>query len=419
MKQLTAILLGAGQRGNAYSDYALQCPNELKIVGVAEPDDVRRKEYQDKHKLPESQCYKTWQEVFARDKWADIVMICTQDTMHYEPAMAAIDKGYDILLEKPIAPTAKECKEIADAALAKNVKIIVCHGMRYTNVMKKLKEIIDSDEIGSIASIVHCENVGDIHHSHSYVRGNWGNTERSSPMLLAKSCHDLDFIQWLVGEECVRVSSFGSLSYFKKENCPDGAPPRCTDGCTIDCTYDARKLYVESDSEWFRSVAAGHYRPTDEEVGEAIKTGPYGRCVFQCDNDVVDHQVVSMEFKNDVTVIFSMSGLTPVINREIKVMCTRGIVTVCTDPPSLIVTKFVDPSKRESQKIEFPQESGHGGGDIRIMRTLCAFIRGDSGPSGLTEIGASAKNHMLCFAAEHSRLSNGAVVELQNYIEEL
>jgi len=195
MKQISAILIGAGQRGRVYSAHASLHPEELRIVGVAEPDNTRRKEYQDMYNIPDDKCLKTWQDVFTEEKWADVVMICTQDTMHYEPVMAAIDKGYDILLEKPIAPTAAECREIADAAAYKNAKVIVCHVMRYTPIFNALKEVIDSGEIGKVMTVVHNENVGDYHQAHSFVRGNWGNCENSSPMILAKSGHDFDFLQ--------------------------------------------------------------------------------------------------------------------------------------------------------------------------------------------------------------------------------
>jgi len=416
LKQVSAIVIGAGQRGNAYSVHAVKYPEELRIVGVAEPDFIRRREYQVKHNLPEDKCFATWQDVFAKDKWADTVMICTQDAMHYMPAMAAIEKGYDILLEKPIAPTAKECSEIAFAARARGVKVMVCHVMRYTPIFNAIREVIASGEIGNIVSIVHNENVGDFHQAHSYVRGNWSSTEHSSPMILAKSCHDLDFMQWIIGKKCLRLSSFGSLSYFKKANCPENAPPRCTDGCLEDCPYDARKMYIESGNDWLRTVAAGHENPTDLEVESAIKTGPYGRCVFQCDNDVVDHQVVSMEFEDGITAAFSMSGLTPEGSRSIKIMGTKGQIKAHTAPHSIIVSRHITHPNLESREIMLQDVEGHYGGDVGIMQNFCAYIRGDLCASDVSEINVSVENHMLCFAAEHSRINNGEVVEMRDFM---
>ena len=414
-KVVKAILLGAGQRGNAYCDYALNNPDEIQIVGVAEPDSVRRKDFQKKHNIPELDCFDTWEDIFARDKWADALIICTQDNMHYEPAMTAIAMGYDILLEKPISPNPRECVEIAHAAEAKGVKVVVCHVLRYTPFFSKIKEIIDSGEIGDVVTVVHNENVGDLHHSHSFVRGNWGNSEASSPMILAKSCHDMDIMQWLVDKDCLRLSSFGSLSYFTKENCPQGAPARCTDGCKVeDCPYDARKLYLNSDNEWFRSVAAGHYNATDEEVEIALKTGPYGRCVYQCDNDVVDHQVVSMQFQDGVTAIFSMSSLTPDTSRSIKIMGTKGQIKGHSTPKSIIINNFVERSERE---IIADSEGGHGGGDVGIVEAFCAYVTGKNPGKTISEANISAQNHMLCFAAEKSRLEGGAIVEIKSFLE--
>jgi len=416
MKQITAILIGAGLRGNTYSVHALKHPEELRIVGVAESDNIRRREYQEKYNLPDESCLKTWQDVFAKDKWADVVMICTQDAMHYQPAMAAIEKGYDILLEKPIAPTAKECQDIAEAAKTKGVKVIVCHVMRYMPIFEQIKEIVESGEIGRIVQIVHNENVGDFHHAHSFVRGNWRNLKESSPMILAKSCHDLDLLLWLIGKKCLRLSSFGSLSHFNKENCPPGAPARCTDGCTIDCPYHARKVYVEGGSEWFRSASAGHANPTDAEVEAAILNGPYGRCVYQCDNDVVDHQVVSMEFEDGIHVIFSMSAFTPDISRSIKIMGTKGQIKAHTVPNAIIVSKFVTYPQLHDREMVIPydESDAHQGGDSGMISNFCAYMRGEDRPHGISEVHISAWNHLLCFAAEKSRLSNGQVIDLES-----
>jgi predicted dehydrogenase len=409
-------MIGAGQRGNAYSVHASLCPEELRIVGVAEPDITRRREYQKLYDLPDDKCFETWQDVFTEGKWADVVMICTQDSMHYEPAMAAIGKGYDILLEKPIAPTAAQCREVAAAAKAKGVKVLVCHVMRYTPFFRAIKEVIESGDIGKVVTVVHNENVGDFHQAHSFVRGNWGNCERSSPMILAKSCHDMDFLQWLVDKKCLRLSSFGSLSYFNRENKPQDTPSRCTDGCKADCLYDARRAYTDSDNEWFRSVAAGHASPTDEEVESALKNGPYGRCVFLCDNDVVDHQVVSMEFEDGVTVIFSMSAFTPDCSRSIKIMGTKGQIKAHTVPHSIEVSRFAPYPHLESRTVKMQEGSGHGGGDAGIMRSFCSYIRGGGDARGMTDIGISAENHLLCFAAEQSRLNNGTVVEMKDFM---
>jgi len=406
MKQIKAIIIGAGQRGNAYAAHAKLKPDDIKLVGVAEPHEIRRNSLSERYGIAEADRLYTWENVFEREKWADVVIICTPDRLHYGPAMAAIKQGYDVLVEKPAAPTPEECLDMANAAKEKGVKVVVCHVMRYSPFATTLKEIIDSGEIGEVRSIVHNENVGNIHQSHSFVRGNWGNEAASAPMILAKSCHDMDFLQWLIGKKCVSLSSYGSLSYFKEANAPKGSPARCTDGCKEDCQYDTRKLYLNSKNEWFRSVAAGHFNSTDEEVLEALKTGRYGRCVFKCDNDVVDHQIVSMLFENNITASFSMCAFTPDISRSIKIMGTKGQIKAHTSKKHVQVTTF-DGNDRE---IEIVAVGGHGGGDTGIMNSFCAYINGVDIPD-ISEIGISSENHMLCFAAEMSRANGGALVK--------
>ena len=418
MKPIKVILIGAGDRGNAYAAYALNNQEDIQIVGVAEPDPARREQFRKKYDLAEADCLDTWEAVFERDKWADAVMICTSDNLHYVPTMKAISQGYHILLEKPMTPSEQECIDIAEAAQKANVKVVVCHVLRYSPFFESIKKIIDSGEIGDVVTIMHSENVLDVHHAHSFTRGNWRNTAESSPMILAKSCHDMDILQWLVGKKCVALSSFGSLKFFCKDYCPPNAPPRCTDGCEVDCPYDARKLYAKG-GQWVRILAAGNYSvtneevdaifKTDEDIHEALKTSPYGRCVFQCDNDVVDHQVVNLLFEDDVTVSFTMTSFTPDMSRSIKVMGTKGEIKGHTSKKELIVTNFVTREKREEPVVAV---GGHGGGDIGIMIAFCKYLRGEIGPEEVSEARISALNHRLCFKAEESRLAGGALIQL-------
>ena len=405
----TVILIGAGQRGNAYSAHALSKPDHVKIIGVAEPDDTRRGQFQKKYQIEEVNCFSSWEDVFKKEKWADSVFICTQDKMHYQPVMAAIRQGYDILLEKPISPSKEECLEIVDAVGKSGVKVVVCHVLRYTPFFSTIKDVVDSGEIGDIVSVAHNENVWDIHQAHSFVRGNWSVTDDSAPMILAKSCHDLDIMQWIMGKKCLRLSSFGSLQYFCAANAPKNAPARCMDGCAENCPYDARKLYLESKNEWFRSVAAGHANPSNADVEAALASGPYGRCVFQCDNDVVDHQVVAMEFEGGATAMFSMCAFTYDMGRSLKIMGTKGQIKAHESSDIIKVASFITRSERD---VKVPRAiGGHGGGDSGIVSAFLEYIDGKQVPS-VTEIGVSAQNHSLCFAAEESRLSGGKMIEL-------
>ena len=235
-------------------------------------------------------------------------------------------------------------------------------------------------------------------------------------MILAKSCHDVDIIQWLIGKKCLRVSSFGFLNYFKSDNCPENAPPRCTDGCTHDCPYDARKWYFlegpnhEMAKSWFAPIATQTINPTNEEIEVALKTGPYGRCVFQCDNDVVDHQVVNMEFEGGITVAFSMCSFTHDISRTLRIMGTRGEIRGNMEKDTIIVYDFLENIEREINTNPADGHVGHGGGDKGIMESFCEYIRGDYSGNALSEIDISADNHMIAFAAEESRLKGGKVI---------
>ncbi|MGL4738599.1 MAG: Gfo/Idh/MocA family protein [Cellulosilyticaceae bacterium] len=411
MKQITAVVIGAGLRGGyAYSPYALENPDELKIVGVAEPIEERRKRMQELHNIPDECCFSSWDELLAVPRFADAAMICTQDQMHYEPAMAALDLGYHLLLEKPIAPTAEECIAIQDKANEKNCHVVVCHVLRYTSLFKELKALMDEARIGKVMTLTHCENVHHIHHSHSFVRGNWRNSKESNPMILAKSCHDLDIIQWLADAKCTGVSSFGHLSYFCEANMPEGAPQYCMDGCPSGdtCPYNASRVYVK-EKLWGCTDFCMNPKSA-KDISSALHYSNYGRCVFRCDNDVVDHQVVNMNYDNDMTVTFSMCAFTHDFSRTMKLMGTKGEIRVMFGDEHVIeIYDFV--SGRKDVIYPHRSKSGHGGGDFGIVSDFVKLLATGKKSSSLTSIDVSVQSHLLAFAAEESRLS-GQTVEL-------
>lgn len=418
MKQVKGIIIGAGARGKIYAAYSQQHPEEFKVVSAAEPNKSRLDFLKEKYSLRDEDCFSDWREVFNRPKYADAVFICTQDNMHFEPAMAAIGMGYDILLEKPISPDPLECVRLAEYAREKKVKILVGHVLRFTRFFGAVKDITDSGRIGQIISVMHNENVGYYHYAHSYVRGNWRNSNTSSPMILAKSCHDMDILQWLIGTKCKRLSSFGSLTYFRRENAPVGSPEYCIEGCPhIDsCPFNALKFYVndEKKTSW-REAATGMVKPSSEEVEKAMRRGNYGRCVFKCDNNVVDHQIVNMEFEGGATVGFSMCAFTPKINRTIKIMGTKGIINGRLDSDMSVETIDFLTGKSEIINSEnLKGTAGHGGGDYGIMKAFCEYMRGEYTGDAICDISVSAENHLLAFAAEKSRLE-GRVIDTNEY----
>ncbi|AZN43150.1 Gfo/Idh/MocA family protein [Paenibacillus albus] len=420
MKPITAALIGAGQRGaGAYAPYALDHPEEIRFVAVADGDPERRERFAQTYEISEANTFSDWEDFLTRPKMADAVIICTQDKMHFEPTIKALEMGYHVLLEKPMSPDPLECFIMGEYAEKYDRVLSICHVLRYTDFFAKIKDLVAGGSIGKLVSIQHTENVEHGHQAHSFVRGNWSKSEVSSPMILAKSCHDMDILQWIIDEECTQVSSFGSLAHFRKESAPEGAPMRCLDGCPVQdtCPYYAPRIYLERD-DWvgkvLRSVVSND--TSDEGVISSLKTGPYGRCVYHCDNDVVDHQVVNLEFASGVTVAFTMCAFTFEGGRSVKLMGTQGQIRADMEKNVIEVTNF---STRETETILLDTDAaGHGGGDTNIMRDFVRQVRSDGMEKGLTSAKASVQSHLIAFAAEKSRLE-GRIIKMQEYIAEL
>ena len=400
---ITVAVLGAGGRGAGFGQIIKDAPHRAKVVAVAEPRDAYRDEFARLHGLPKDAVFKMWHEFVRQAKMCDAVVIATMDQEHVAPAVACLEKGYHLLLEKPMATTLDDCRAI-EAAQRKSGKLVaVCHSLRYHKAFRKVREIIDSGRIGRVMSIDQLEQVAYWHQAHSFVRGNWGNEGRSSFMLMAKSCHDIDFIAYLVGKPCLRVSSFGALTYFKRENAPKGSAERCTNGCEVEptCAYSALKQYVQrSPAElnvWPANVVAPVHTP--EAHLEAIKTGPYGRCVWHCDNDVVDHQVVAMEFEGGVTATFTMTGFTMDGGRKIRVHGTEG--EILFEENCVTMKTF---ATNNVEAIQIGEEvGGHGGGDTRVVQNWLEAIRCGDASLILTNAEESLRTHTIVFAAEKSR----------------
>ena len=403
-KKLTAIVLGAGSRGNVYGNYAVKFPEELDIVGVAEPIPIRRERFSKKHNIPEDKQFVTWEHVFDQAKFADIIIVTTPDNLHYGPAMAALSNDYDMLLEKPIAQQWQECADILALQKEKDAIVAVCHVLRYSPYYRKVKEVIESGVLGKLISVQHFEPIEHVHMSHSFVRGNWRVEKDTNPIILAKSCHDLDILRWWIDEPCEYVSSFGSLSWFKKENAPEGAPLRCTDGCPIEseCPYSAIQIYMREKQRRYVFDLPDDPDKHDDAVMEFIKTGPYGRCVYHCDNDVNDHQVVSMQFKSGVTANFNMEAFTAYHGRRTRIMGSMGCLV--GDEADLHIANFRNDSlehwnTKENSKIS----SGHGGGDWGLMKDFLLAVDKQDASLLSSNLDASMDSHQLGFMAEVSR----------------
>ena len=333
---MTAIVIGCGNRGQTYSNFAKELPTWLKIVAVADPQKNRREKVARMANLTNPDLIlDDWTKLAKLDKLADCAFITTQDQMHMEPAVILAKKGYHLLLEKPMSVDESECEKIAQACQASGVILAVCHVLRYFPPVLKIREIIDSGLIGDVVTIDHRENVHFWHFAHSFVRGNWRNVSTSTFSLLAKSCHDIDLIMfWMGDRRCTKIQSFGNLKHFQASEAPEGAAPNCfacPDKVERSCPYSAKKIYLEMPRSldaptWPTSVVCdiedhpGGYKVA---LTEALESGPYGRCVYACDNDVVDHQVVNMEFENGATAAFTMNAFTKNGCRETRICGTK------------------------------------------------------------------------------------------------
>ena len=424
MKKLRIMIIGAGNRGNRYAKHMSEHPDKYEIVAMADPQAARREHFNQVYGVPADKCFNSWEEILAQPKMADIAVISTVDTMHYEPAMKAIEVGYDLLLEKPVCPTPEECVEIANAANAKGVNVLVCHVLRYTPFYGKVKQLVMDGVIGDIVSVEQTEAIGNVHFGHSFVRGNWKNTDVSAPMLLAKCCHDLDIIQWLVGKDCTRVQSFGSLTHFTPENAPEGAPVRCADGgCPVGdtCPYSCLKQYYEDKTNRRRKVVAAgyceHFIPNDDEVMAALKVKDYGLCVYHANNNMVDHQTVNMEFEGGVTATLTMNAFNKG-GRYVRLYGTKGEIYAYMKDDHITVYTFEDDNEYTVPVLKTDEtiNGGHGGGDEGIVKEIYDYFSDSYNGFRAADINVSVKNHLIGYAAEEAR-HEGTVVDVNAYMD--
>lgn len=393
--------MGAGNRMHVYARLHSQ---EMRVVAVVEPNRVRREQFAAKCGVSEENCFESWEIFLQREKMADAVFICTPDDMHYRPAMLALERGYDVLLEKPVAQTYQQCLDIVRKARELNRVAGVCHVLRYHPYFKKFREVVADKTLGELITVNHVESVGIERMTHSFVRGLWRKESETNPMILSKACHDLDLLVWLTGRKCLRVSSYGSLKWFRAEHAPTGSALRCTDGCAVEreCPYSAVELYYRR-KRWLRHFDIPEGGKEDEIIWEELKTGPYGRCVYHCDNDVVDHQVVSMLLEDEVTVNFSMDAFTRDSGRRTHFMFSQG--EVFGDERMLTVRHFHP--DREDEVYDFSEFYGecnyHGGADLEMVRDFLSAVRTRQPEALLTRIDSSLESHRIAFEIEKER----------------
>lgn len=421
-QKITAAVVGLGSRGNAYAECCKRLPDSIEIVACADilPDKLARfaKEY---NIAPEMQ-FNSAEELLQRERLADVLFICTMDQQHYGHAIPALKLGYHLLLEKPASPNPAECAEIARVAGEMNRQVVVCHVLRYTGFYQTLKSLLDEETIGQVYAVEAREPVVYWHQAHSFVRGNWRNSDSSSPMILQKCCHDMDILLWLTGKHCKTVSSFGSLSHFKAENAPAGAPERCSEACPeyFRCPYSIKHCYLDhaERGEFGWPINVVEAEPDIEKLRETLKTSPYGRCVYHCDNNVVDHQVVNLLLEDDLTITFNMCAFTYGGGREIRLMGTKGEIVAKMDGNLIEVHPFAADAYNVPVARNDADEFGHGGGDMGIVEDLIGVFSG-SGKKSLTSIDNSIESHLVALAAEKSRAEGGRAIDMQEYTKSL
>ena len=465
---IDAILIGAGQRGaDIYGQYALRNPEHVRFVAVAEPDAERRQRFATQHNISPENQFESWEPLLERDhpstgsgqRLGQAALVCTQDQLHTAPTLAALRAGYDVLLEKPMATTVEECCQLVDVAEETGRQLHICHVLRFTKHFTKMRQIIQSGDLGEIVNVSHHENVSWWHMAHSFVRGNWRRKEDSAPMILAKCCHDLDILIWMMGQNSTHLSSVGNLMHYRPENAPDGAPNYCLDGCPVaeTCPYYAPFIYVDllplwrnygdtakgiprlaahaqerapglvrvlgnfspslrelSDYRgWPRSVVSQD--PTPENLMGALREGPYGRCVYHCDNDVVDHQVVNMQFDRGASVTLTMQGHSHIEGRYTRIQGSKAELQASFGYGG----SWIEVNEHRSDSCvrydtSADNSSGHGGGDDMLMAAFLQSI-GEDGvvdptlASHLSTARQSLESHMMAFAAEEARLDEKVV----------
>lgn len=411
---LSLVCLGCGARGQTYTGLTAPHPDKYQVVAGADlvPERVEAVRQLSGHSGFRG--FSSADELLSAGKLGDVIIIATQDNSHYEACRRALELGYDVLLEKPIATKVEQVLDIDRLARQSGRRVMVCFVLRFAAFYRKVKEIIESGALGEIVSIQASEGVMPWHQAHSFVRGHWSVVDKSSPMILSKCCHDTDIVHWLVGKRCRRVASFGSLEFFRSERAPDGAPARCTDGCPVGdtCPYNALRYAGDMREPWLGFVYDRAQTGTEEEIVEWLRTSPWGRCVYRCDNDAVDRQVLALEFEDGITGTFTMTAFEN--GRHVEIYGTRGVLkggeTYRHHFGSHIV---VLPHEGSPERYTVQAEDGgyelHGGGDAGLARALYDEMTKPAAEPLEAGLDSTVHSHVMTFAAEEARLTGRTV----------
>lgn len=417
---LTIAIIGLGSRGLHYARLSAQRGG----VHFNALCDINPQKTENAAALPDAadaRIFANEDSFFAAGKLADVLYICTQDRDHFRQAMNGLELGYHILMEKPVSPNPQECVEIAEKARKKGRCVFVCHVLRYSAFYRKIKDVLTQNLLGDIMLVEHNEHIGYWHFAHSYVRGNWRREEETTPMLMAKCCHDMDLLHWWLGS-CEIVSSHGGLSWFRPENAPQGAARFCKDCSHSDsCLYYAPAQYLSCNGKEPR-FPWGSYALTassdPDEIKNAALCGPYGRCVFHSDNDVCDHQTAHLLFKQDgkeIPVLFSVSAFSNECYRNTHIFGTKG--ELWGDDAGETLTLHLFGQEPETLTLALSDNGsyggGHVGGDSGLIGDVLDYLGGKDIPMNrLTPISETVESHLIVKACETSRENGGVQIKV-------
>ena len=421
---ITFAFCGFGDRGSTYASMQKLFPYKMKVVAVADLNPDKVKKAQELYDIPQENCFPSGEEMLAQPRLADVMVVSTMDRQHVDHAIPALERGYHVLMEKPISPEISQCRRMLEAAAQHpDQHVILCHVLRYTQFYNALKDIISSGKIGKVVSICANENVAYWHQAHSFVRGNWRNSDQTSPMILQKSCHDMDILTWLIGQPCKAVSSIGGIELFKEECAPEGSTPYCLGGCKAkeNCIFDAEKIYitskktgVRSGSGWLSSILC--VDGTEEAVRAALEQGQYGRCVYHCDNNVVDHQQTNLLMEDGSTISFTMCAFTEDCYRTFKAMGTLGEIEADMKSNTIRVRVFGQEEELIDLKKLAQDLKGHGGGDSGIIADFLDMLLDNAPPTErTTTLVNSMESHYIALAAEESRKAGGKLMDMAEF----
>lgn len=410
--QLRIAVIGAGVRGTALSRKISSSEFSASIVAVAEPDDEKRKSFAREFNLKTSATFKSWESLTTTLNDCDAAIIATLDNQHTGPVLECINRGWHVLVEKPLADNIKDCILIDKARIEKKKVVAVCHTLRFMEGFLKVRQLLESGTIGQLVHIDHMEGIGHFRFVHNYVRGRWAREKNNTFLLLHKCSHDIDYLNWLIKEPCLKVSSFGSLNYFTEKNAPSGSTYRCIDNCQVidTCPYSAIQIYVEGLLEKWpaNDISKIHSRAAHLE---AIKSGPYGICAWHANNDVVDHQVVMMEFKGGATATCTMSGFSATNGRRTRLQGTLGEILFDEALGSISVKKI---SEKEGEYIKIPAPDSYHPEDQDILNNWISSIL-FSTPVAV-DTSEALRTLTVVFASEISRKEN-RIVEISDFLK--